>query len=91
MRLATMGVDPETKQASLNLMQSFIGKSLGHWAQHNIEVLYSLTYVTQRVDLVRSSFVVNNYQAENVNLLVKLDQGNLDGSDYSRKFNDYDS
>ncbi len=38
MRLATMGVDPETKQACLILMSSFAGK-LGHWAQHNIEVL----------------------------------------------------
>jgi len=32
MRLTTMGVDPETKQASLILMSSFTGK-LGHWAQ----------------------------------------------------------
>jgi hypothetical protein len=29
MRLASMGVDPETKQASLIFMSSFIGK-LGH-------------------------------------------------------------
>ena len=56
MRLTTMGVDPETKQASLILMSSFNGK-LGHWAQHNTEALYSLTFVTQFVDLVRSSFV----------------------------------
>jgi hypothetical protein len=32
MRLTTMGVDPENKQASLILISSFIGK-LGHWAQ----------------------------------------------------------
>ena len=32
MRMTTMGVDPETKQASLILMSFFIGK-LGHWAQ----------------------------------------------------------
>ena len=50
MRLTTMGVDPETKQASLILMSSFTGK-LGHWAQHNIEALYSLNSVTQLVDL----------------------------------------
>jgi hypothetical protein len=45
MRLTTMGVDPETKQASLIFMSSFTGK-LGHWAQQNIEALYSLTSVT---------------------------------------------
>ena len=59
MRLTTMGVDPETKQASLILMASFIGK-LGHWAQQNIEALYSLNSVTQLVDRVRSSFVIKD-------------------------------
>ena len=44
MRLTTMDVDPQTKQASLIRMSSLTGK-LGHWAQHNIEALYSLTYV----------------------------------------------
>jgi hypothetical protein len=51
MRLTAMGVDHETKQASLILMSSFTG-NLGHWAQRNTEVVYSLTYVTQHVDLV---------------------------------------
>jgi hypothetical protein len=88
MRLTSMGVDPETKQASLILMSSFTGK-LGHWAQQNTEALYSLTSVTQLVDLVRSSFVIKDYQAENLNLLVKLEQGNSDVPDYTRKFNDY--
>ena len=55
MRLTTMGVDLETKQASLILMSSFTGK-LGRWAQLNTEALYTLTFVTQLVDLVRSSF-----------------------------------
>jgi len=41
--------------------------------------------------LVRSSFVIKDYQAENSNMLVKLEQGNLDVSDYTRKFNDYHS
>ena len=45
MRLTTMRVDLETKQASLILMSSFIGK-LGHWAQQNTEALYSLISVT---------------------------------------------
>jgi hypothetical protein len=87
MRLTTMGVDPETKQASLILMSSLTGK-LGHWAQQNIEALYSLTFVTQLVDLVRSSFVIKDYQAESLNLLLKLEQGNSDVPDYTRKFND---
>jgi hypothetical protein len=90
MRLATMGVDPETKQASLILMSSFIGK-LGHWAQHNIEALYSITFMTQLVDLARSSFVIKDYQTENLNLLVELEHGSLDVPDYTRKFNDYHS
>ncbi len=88
MRLISMSVDPETKQASLSLMFSFTGK-FGHVAQHNNEALYSLTFVTQIVDLVRSSFVIKDCQAENLNLLVKLEQGNLDVPDYTRKFNDY--
>jgi hypothetical protein len=89
MRPTTMGVDPETKRASLILMSSFIGK-LGHWAQQNTEAMYSLTYVTQLVEyLVRSSFVIKDYQAENLNLLVKLEQGNSDVPDYTRKFSDY--
>ena len=88
MRLTTIGIDPETKQASLILMSSFTRK-LGHWAQQNTETLYSLTYVTQMVDLVRSSFVIKDYQAENVNILVKLEQGNSDVPDYTRKFSYY--
>ena len=52
MRLTAIGVDPETKQASLILMFSFTAGKLGHWAQHNIEALYGLTYVTQLVDLL---------------------------------------
>ena len=71
-------------------MSSFIGK-LGHWAQQNTEALYSLTFVTQLVDLVRSSFVIKDYQAENLNSLIKLEQGNLEISDYTRRFNDYHS
>jgi hypothetical protein len=85
-----MGVDTETTQASLILMSSLTGK-LGHWAQQNTEALYSLTFVSQLVDLVRSSFVIKDYQAENLNLLVKLEQGNSDAPDYTRKFNDYRS
>ena len=88
MRLTAMGVDLETKQDSLTLMSSFIGK-LGHWAQQNIEALYSLTSVTQLLDLVRYSFVIKDYQSDNLNLLVELEQGNLDVPDYTRKFNDY--
>ena len=72
MRLKTTGVDPETKQANLILMSSFTGK-LGHWAQQNNKALYSLTFVTQLVDLVRSSFVIKDYQAEHLILLVKLE------------------
>ena len=75
MRLTSMGVDLETKQASLILMSSFTGK-LGHWAQHNTEALYMLTSVTQLVDLLRSSFVIKDYQAKNLKLLVILEQGN---------------
>ena len=90
MRLTTMGVDPTTKQASLILMSSFVGK-LGHWAQQNIEALYSLTSVTQLVDLVRSGFVIKDYQVENLNLLVKPEQDNSDVPDCTRKFNDYHS
>ena len=64
MRPATMGVNPETKQASLILMSSFIG-NLGYWAQQNTEALYSITFVAQLVDLVRSSFVIKDYHANN--------------------------
>ena len=72
MRLTTMGIDLATKQASSILVSSFIGK-LGYWAKHNnIEALYSRTYVIQLVDLVMSSFVIKDYQAENLNLLGKL-------------------
>ena len=85
-----MGVDLETKQASLISMFFFIG-TLGHWAQHNTEALYSLTFVTNFVDLVRSSFVMKDYQAENMNLLVKLEPGNSVVPDYTRKFIDYHS
>jgi len=88
MRRTTMVVDPETKQASLVLMSSFTVK-LRHWAQQHIEALYSLTSVTQLVDLAMSSFVIKDYQAEKLNLLVKLEQDNSDVPDYTRKFNDY--
>ncbi len=33
--------------------------------------------------------MIKDYQAENLNLLVKLEQGNSDVPDYARKFNDY--
>jgi hypothetical protein len=82
MRLTSMGVDPETKQASFILVSSIIGK-LGHWAHQNIEALYGLTSVTQLVDLVRSSFVIKDCQTENLNLLVKVDQRNSGGPDYT--------
>ena len=88
MQLTTMGVDPETKQASLILVSSFTGK-LGPWAQHNIEALYSLlTSVTQLLDLNMSSFVIKDYQAENLKLLVKLEQGYSEVPEYTCKFND---
>jgi len=64
---------------------------LGHWAQQNIVALYSLNFVSHLVDLVMSCFVTKDYQAENLHLLVKLEQGNSDVPDYTRKFNDYHS
>jgi hypothetical protein len=85
-----MGVDPETKQASLVLMSSFTRK-LKHWAQQNTEALYSLKSVTQLTDLVRFGFVIKDCQAENLNLSVELEQGNSNVPDYNRKFNDYHS
>jgi hypothetical protein len=90
MRLTTIGVDPETKQASLILMCSFT-RRLGHKAQQNTGALSSLTFVTQLVDLVRSIFLLKDYQAENLNFLVKLEQGNSNVPDYTRNFNDYHS
>jgi len=90
MRLTTMGVDLKTKQASSILMSSFIRK-LGHWAQQNTEAFYSLNYGNQLVDLVRSSFVIKYDQAENLNLLVKLEQGHLDIPYYTIKFKYYHS
>jgi hypothetical protein len=86
-KLTAMGVDPDTKQASLILMSSFTGK-LGHWAQQNTEVLYNLNSVSQLVDFVRSSFVVKDYQAEHLQLLIKCEQNGHDISEYIRKFND---
>ena len=65
MKLTNMGVDPETKQAILVLMPSFT-RTLGHWAQRNNEAMYSLTYAAKLVDLVRSSFVVKYYLAQNL-------------------------
>ncbi len=44
--------------------------------------------MNQLVDLVRSSFVIKDYHAENLNLLVKPEQGNSDVPEYTRKFND---
>ncbi len=85
MRLTTVGVDHETKQSSLILMSYFIG-NLGHWAQQNTKGSYSLTFVTQLVDLIRSSFVRKYYHSKNLHLLVKMEQVNLDISDYTRKY-----
>ena len=82
-----MGVDPDTRQSNLILMPSFTGK-LGHWAQQNIDVLYNFNFVSQLVDFVRSSFVVKDYQAEHLQLLIKVEQNGLDISEYIRKFND---
>ena len=33
--------------------------------------------------------MIKDYQAENLNLLIKLEQGNSDVPDYTRKFNEY--
>jgi hypothetical protein len=66
-------------------MFSFTGK-LGHWAQQNTEVLYNLNSVSQLVEFVRSSFVVENYQAEHLQLLIKTEQIGLEISDYIREF-----
>jgi hypothetical protein len=71
-------------------MSSFTGK-LRHWAQHNTEVLYNLNYVSHLVDFVRQNFVVKDYQAEHLQLLIKVEQNGLDISDYIRKFNNSSS
>jgi len=58
MRLASIGVDPETKQANLILMFSCTGKLEHLEQQSNTKALYSLNFVIQLVDLVRSGFVI---------------------------------
>ena len=82
-----MGVDPDTRQASLILMSSFTGK-MGHWAHQNTKVLYILNFVSQLVDLVRSSFVVKDCKVKHLQLLIKCEQNGIDISEYIRKFND---
>ena len=62
-KLTTMGVDPDIRQASLILMPSFTGK-LGHWSSQNTEALYNLNSVSELVDFVRISFVVKDYQVK---------------------------
>jgi hypothetical protein len=86
-KFTSMGIDPDTRQASLILMSSFTGK-LGHWAHQNTEVLYNRNSVSQFVDFVRSSFVVKDYQAEHLQLLIKCEQNGPHHSEYIRKFND---
>ena len=86
-KLTAMDVDSDTRQANLILMSSFTGE-LGHWAQQNTEVLYNINSVSQLVEFVISSFVVKGYQAEHLQLLIKIEQDGLDISDYIRKFND---
>jgi len=58
-KLTTMGVDHDSRQASLILMSSFTRK-VGHWLRQNTEVLYNLKSVFQLIDFVRSSFVVKD-------------------------------
>ena len=87
-KLTAMGVDPNTRQANLILMSSFTGR-LGHWAHQNTEFFYNLNFVALLVYFVRSSsFVVKDYQAEHLQLLIKVEQNGLEISDYIRKFND---
>jgi hypothetical protein len=86
-KLVAMGVDHDTRQPNLTLMSTFTGK-LGHWAQQNTEVLYNLNSASQLVEFVRSSFVVKDYQAEHLQLLIKIEQNGLEISDYIRTFSD---
>ena len=44
--------------------------------------------MSQLVDFVRSNFVVKDYQAEHLQLLIECEQNDLDISEYIRKFND---
>jgi hypothetical protein len=44
-KLKAMGVDPDTRQASLILTSSFTWK-IRHWAHQNTEILYNLNYVS---------------------------------------------
>jgi hypothetical protein len=71
-------------------MSSFTGK-LGHWAHQNTVVLYNLNSVSQLVDFLRSSFVAKDYQAEHLQLFIKVEQNGLDISEYILKFNDSNS
>jgi hypothetical protein len=86
-KLTTMSVDHETKQANSILMFSFTGK-LRHWAHQTTEILYNLHFVSQIVEFVRSSFVVKDHQAEPLQLLIKTKQNSVDILDDIRKFND---
>jgi hypothetical protein len=45
----------------------------------------------QLVDLVWSSFVTKDCQAENLIFLIELEQGISDAPDYTGKFNDFHS
>jgi hypothetical protein len=79
-KLRGMGIDLDTRLAGLILMSSFTGK-FGQWAQQNTEVLYNLNSVSQLVELLRSGFVVKDYQAEHLQLLTKIEQNGLYISD----------
>ena len=45
--------------------------------------------LSQLVEFVRSIFVVKDYQAKKLQLLIRIEQNRLGISDYIRKFNDF--
>jgi hypothetical protein len=87
MKLISVGLDRDTKQASLVLMSSFT-KTLGHRVQHDTKVLNNLIFLSLLVEFVRSSFVKKDCQFEHLQPFIKIEQGSLEILDYNRKFND---
>jgi hypothetical protein len=86
MKLTTMGVDLEIKQAGLILMRIFMGK-LQHRAQKNTEDLYNLSSVSQLVEFVRIIFVVKYCQAKHLHILIRIKPNRLLNPEHIRKFN----
>ena len=85
LKIREFGINPDSKQIVVVLVSSFTRKQ-GKWASYHSTEIYNIATVDDLIDYIRVGFSIEDVEGKNVNILLRLEQGEKYLHDYTQEF-----